>query len=271
MNTPVLLAEIDFDQGLSDAFGNVVEIVPKIIAFLLILVIGIFVAKLLSKALAKILERVGFDDVVERGGVKKALDKSQYDASDILGKIVYYAALLFVFQLAFGVFGPNPISDMITGVISYLPKVFAAILIIVVAAAIAAAVRELVDASLGGLSYGTALANTVGAVITVVGVFAALDQLDIAPAIVTGLFYAMLAAVVGVIVIAVGGGGILPMRQRWERSLQRLDDEMPQIHQERAGAKDRIQQRARDRQAQAKAQAPTQAQTPPAGGSAPQR
>lgn len=47
-----------------------------------------------------------------------------------------------------------------------------------------------------------------GAAILTVGVFAALSQLQIAPAIVTGLFYAILAIVVGSAVIAIGGGGV---------------------------------------------------------------
>ena len=250
----MLIAKIDFEKSISDAFGNVIKIVPKVIAFLLILVIGLFIAKAISKALAKILERVGFDNAVERGGIKKALAKSEYDASDILGKVVYYAILLFVLQMAFGVFGPNPISDMITGVVAYLPKVFAAILIVVVASAIAAAVRELIDASLGGLEYGAALANAVATAVIIVGIFAALNQLEIAPAIVTGLFYAILAMVVGVTIIAVGGGGIRAMQTRWENVLAKYDEEKPRIDQERQGAKERIKQRAQERQAQAKDQ-----------------
>lgn len=105
----------------------------------------------------------------------------EYDASDILAEVVFYALFLIVLQMAFGVFGPNPISDLLEGVIAYLPMVIAAILIIVIATAIAAAARELIDASLGGLSYGTALANATGIAIMVVGVFAALNQLQIAP------------------------------------------------------------------------------------------
>jgi Conserved TM helix len=157
-----------------------------------------------------------------------------------------------VLQMAFGVFGPNPVSDLIEGVIAYLPKVLAAILIVVVAAAIAAAVKEIIEASLGGLSYGRALALGVSVAITVVGAFAALNQLQIAPEIVNGLFYALLAVVAGSAIIAIGGGGVAPMRARWERALQRLDDEMPNIRQQSQGAKDRIARRAEERAYQAR-------------------
>ena len=160
------LIAVEWSQGIEDAWSDVASFVPKFIGFLIILLIGYFVAKLIAKAVGAILERVGFDTAVERGGIKKALERSEYDASDILAKIVFYGLFLIVLQMAFGVFGPNPISDLLEGVIAYLPKVIAAILIIVIAAAIAAAARELIDASLGGLSYGTALANATWIAIT---------------------------------------------------------------------------------------------------------
>ena len=249
------LVAVEWSQGVEEAWSDVASFVPKFIGFLIILLVGYVIAKLIAKAVGAILERVGFDRAVERGGVKKALARSQYDASDILAKVVFYALFLIVLQMAFGVFGSNPISDLLEGVIAYLPKVIAAILIIVIACAIAAAARELIDASLGGLSYGSTLANAIGIAIVVVGVFAALNQLQIAPAIVTGLFYAVLAIIVGSAVIAIGGGGIAPMRSRWERTLARYDEEKPKMQEAARGSKDRISARAQRRTAEASAAA----------------
>ena len=238
---------VEWSQGIEDAWSDVAAFVPKFLGFLVILLVGYFIAKLIAKAADAILERVGFDRAVERGGIKKALDRSKYDASDILSKVIFYALFLIVLQMAFGVFGPNPISDLLEGVIAYLPKVIAAIIIVVIAFAIAAAARELIDATLGGLSYGKMLANVVGVAIVVVGVFAALNQLQIAPAIVNGLFYALLAIVVGSAVIAIGGGGVGPMRSRWENALAKYDQEKPRMQAAAQGSKQRIQQRAQER------------------------
>ena len=47
---------------------------------------GYFVARVIAKAVDAVLERVGFDHAVERGGIKSALAKSKYDASDLLAK-----------------------------------------------------------------------------------------------------------------------------------------------------------------------------------------
>jgi uncharacterized membrane protein len=220
---------VEWSQGIEDAWSNVAEFFPKLLAFAFILLIGWFIAKALGKAFNAVLERVGFDEAVERGGVKSALAKSKYDASDLVGKIVYYALFLLVLQAAFGVFGENPISDMINSVIAYLPKVFVAIVIVVVAAAVAAAVKDLVQNSLSGLDYGKALATFASTLIIVIGVFAALDQLEIAPSIVTGLFYAMLAIVVGSAVIAIGGAGVTEMRPYVRRALERADSEASNV------------------------------------------
>lgn len=57
--------------------------------FLLILLIGWLVAKAIAKAVDKLLERVGFDRVVERGGINRMLAKSKYDASDVIAKLLY--------------------------------------------------------------------------------------------------------------------------------------------------------------------------------------
>jgi hypothetical protein len=240
----------EFKQGVGDAWTNVATFLPKLVGFLLILIIGYFIAKLLARILNRILERVGFDRAVERGGIKRALEKSKYDASDILAKIVFYVGMLFVLQLAFGVFGPNPISDLIKGVIAYLPNVFVAVVIIVIGAAVAAAVKEIVEASLGGLSYGRTLAFAASSAVLVIAVFAALDQLEIAPTIVNGLFLAMLAIIVGSAVVAIGGGGISVMARYWVRASQRLEQEGSSMRAATQGSKDRIQQRAAERREQ---------------------
>ena len=240
----------EFKAGLGDAWSNIATFLPKLVAFLLILIIGYFIAKVVARIISSVLERVGFDRAVERGGIRRALEKSRYDASDILAKIVFYVAMLFVLQLAFSVFGPNAISDLIKGVIAYLPNVFVAIVIIVVGSAIAAAVKEIVEASLGGLSYGRALAFAAGTAILVIAAFAALDQLMIAPRIVNGLFIALLAIIVGSAVVAIGGGGISTMGRYWQRAADRMETEGTRMRGAAQGSTERIQQRAEARREQ---------------------
>lgn len=250
------LAAIEFSQGIEDAWSDVASFIPKLVGFLLILIIGYLIVKAISKIADAALERFGFDKAVERGGIKKALEHSKYDASDVVGQVIFYGLFLIVLQMAFGVFGQNPVSDLISGVIAYLPKVVAAILILVIGAAIAAAAKDLLEAALGNVDSGKTIANVVSIAILVTVGFAALNQLQIAPEIVNGLFYAALAIIVGSTVIAVGGGGIKPMQQRWESSLSRYDSEKAKAQNQPGSAADRVKDQAQDRMAQAKSATP---------------
>ena len=88
---PGTLAAVDYGRGIEDAWARVTTFVPKLLAFLVVLVVGYFVAKVIGKVFDQVLERVGFDRAVERGGIKKALENSQYDASSLISKVVFYA------------------------------------------------------------------------------------------------------------------------------------------------------------------------------------
>jgi hypothetical protein len=242
-----MLAAVDLEGGLEAAWEAILTFVPKLLGFLLILGIGYFVAKALEKLVDGILERVGFDRLMDRGGMRTMLARSPLDASSIVAKIVFYVAMLFVLQLAFGLFGANPISDLLEGIIAFLPKLFVAIVIVVITAAIASGVKTLVEATLGGLGYGRTIALVAAGAIWFIGIAAALNQVEVAPEIVNGLFYAVLALAVGVGIVAIGGGGIQPMRERWQRWLLRMDQEAPRVREEMRTNAPRAREEVRER------------------------
>jgi hypothetical protein len=221
--------QVDVGQSLENALANVVEWLPRLVGFILILLAARIVARLLEKATDALLEKVGFDRWVTRGGIDRAMRNVPYDPSSMVAKLVFFAVMLFGLQLAFSVFGPNPISDLISGAIAYLPNLVVAIVIIVIAAFLADLVRNITASALSRVSYGNSVATGAYIAILGLGVFAALDQLNVAENIVNGLFYALLAIVAGSLIIAIGGGGIEPMRERWGRALAKLDQEAPQL------------------------------------------
>ncbi len=97
---------VNFGTGVSNAWSNVATFVPKLAVFLLILIIGYLIEGHRQDP-GHSPAAVGFDRLVERGGIKRALDRSFYDAAGILAEIVYYAIMLFVLSTVFGVFGSN--------------------------------------------------------------------------------------------------------------------------------------------------------------------
>jgi len=213
-----MVADIDIQSGLQSAWQHVATIVPKLLGFFLILLIGWFIAKALSKLTNSLLERIGFDNWVERGSLKQAFARNNTDAYDLVAVLVFWTVFLITLQLAFGIWGPNPISDLLHGLIAYTPRIVVAVIILVIAAAVARVLTDVLRPMLGAVEGGDWIARAAGIAVLVIGVFAALDELQIAPAIVVGLFYALLAVIVGSLIVAFGGGGIPVAReylQRW--------------------------------------------------------
>ncbi|MDZ5447031.1 hypothetical protein U2F26_30640 [Micromonospora sp. 4G57] len=250
--------QADIGDAVADMWRSVLLFIPRAIAFIVILVVGWLIARAVLKIVDTVLERVGFDRWVERGGVKRALERTKYDASDILAKLAYYAVLLFTLQFAFGVWGPNAISDLIRGVVAWLPRAFVAIVIVVIAAAIANAVRDLIAGALGGLSYGKILADLTAIFILALGVIAALNQVGIATTVTTPVLIAVLATVAGILIVGVGGGLVRPMQNRWDGWLNRIEQESRAVREQRqaqgAGRSDYERQMA-DRSAAERTQA----------------
>ena len=110
------------------------------------------------------------------------------------------------------------------------------IIIVVVAAAIAAAVKTLIQGTLGGLSYGKTLANIASLFILFLGVVAALNQIGVATTVTTPILITILATVGGILIVGAGGGLIKPMQQRWESYLSKAEQEAPNIKAQAASA-----------------------------------
>jgi hypothetical protein len=226
-------------EGLGQAWAMVATFVPKLLGFLLVLVIGWFIAKALAKGVQFLLKRIGFERLVDRSGLHGAMKQSPMDATGLIAKLVYYFVLLIALQLAFGVFGAsNPVSTLLNEVIAYLPRIVVAMVLVIVASAIGTALKGLVTGALGARSYTKILGNITYGFVMALGVIAALNQLGIAISVTMPVLIAVLATVAGVIIIGVGGGLVRPMQQRWEGWLNRMQEEanvqspMPRASQE---------------------------------------
>ena len=104
--------------------------------------------------------------------------------------------------------------------------------------------RDILQATLGRLSYGRFVASAAAAAILVVGVFAALDELNVARNIVNGLFYAALFTIAGSAVMAIGCGGIAPMRAQLEKIFNKAEREAPNVATEAAASASEAKQTA---------------------------
>ena len=226
MSAPLAL---DLETPVREGFTTFMTFIPKLLGFLVILLIGYIIAKVVAKLVNAGLEKAGFDRAVERGGVKKALAKSQYDASDIVAKLVFFAVFIPFLSAAVGALGIQALQQPLAAFIALIPRIIVAIVLVVIGAVIAGTVKSFIQNALGGLSYGSILANAAAVLILFGFIKSALDQVGIATAVTGALLYATLAAVAGVVIVGVGGGLIRPMQHRWEDMLVKAGTEKDKI------------------------------------------
>jgi small-conductance mechanosensitive channel len=214
---------MNISQSFQNMLDNVVAFLPRALAFLAILIVGWIISKLIGKAVGKLLHKVGLDKAGEKSGLRRFTGK--FELSDLLGKLVYYALLLFTLVLAFGAFGNNPVSNLLNQLVAWLPQLFVALVIIVVAFAIANAVHSVVSGTLSETTYGRTVARISQVAIIFFGAVAAFGQVGIATTVTTPILWTVLAMVAGVVIVGVGGGLVAPMRERWEKMLATAEDE----------------------------------------------
>lgn len=100
------------------------------------------------------LDKLGFDRLLDKAGINRFTGPS-FDPATIIVKLIDYFILLIALQLALSAFGDqNPVSQIVNDIVTWLPKGFVANVIIIVAAAVANAVKDVMGAALSGLSYG---------------------------------------------------------------------------------------------------------------------
>ena len=192
-------------QGL-DSFFN---FIPNLIAFLVILAIGYFVAKLVSRVVAKGLEKVGLDKQLHESQAGEYVERLSPGASPSkgIGRVAFWLLFVFVLSTAIGALKIPAVTDFMNQVLTYLPNVIAAIVIFVLAAAIAGAAGAAAHKLLGDTSTGKLAQSAVPALVMVIGIFMVLNQLKIAEEIVTITFAVIMGSVGLGMALAFGLGG----------------------------------------------------------------
>lgn len=207
---------MDLTQSLQDTLGGFIEFIPRLLAALVILLIGWIIAKVLEGAVVRVLRAVRVDHLLQRAGIAGPLQRAGFgDGAKLLAKILYYAIILIALQLAIDVLGLQAVQDVLNRLVALLPQIFVALVIVVITAAVANAVKTLFGNAIVRLPAGNLILNLVVAAIWVIGVFAAVDQVGVAQSIVDTLFSVLIGSLGLILVIKFGVGGVWAAKDRF--------------------------------------------------------
>ncbi|MGH3024548.1 MAG: mechanosensitive ion channel family protein [Gaiellaceae bacterium] len=201
----MLLADVG--DSVQRGFDEFATWVPRLLAFLVILVIGYFVAKLVARLVRSLLERVGFDRTLHSGSAGAWVSKITSRPSELLGTIAFWAIFVGAISIALDALGIQALQDFVGEVWAYVPNVIAALLILLVAGALAAGVATLVARTMGDTSTGRVVGTAAPILIMAIAGFMILDQLMIAEEIVTITYAALVGALALGMALAFGLGG----------------------------------------------------------------
>ena len=196
-------------QSLQTGLDNLVGFIPNLIGFLLLLLVGYIVAKVVAGVVRKLLQKVGLDKHLHESDANKYVDRVLPGASPSNGiaRVVFWLVFVFFLFAAIGALKIPAVTTFMNQVLAYLPNIIAAILIFVVAALVAGAVAAAVTRLMGDTPTGKIVASIVPALVMVIALFMILDQLKIAESIVTIAFAATVGALALGLALAFGLGG----------------------------------------------------------------
>lgn len=195
----------------SAALALVFNFIPKLIGALVILLIGWLIASALNKALTFILRRIGFDRVSNRIGLTRFEQQMglRMDTAEILGKILYWFVFLIFLIPALNSLGLTSVSTILNTIIAFIPNVFVAILVLFLGSLAATFVADIVRGATANARIGNPniFSNIARYAILAFAVLIALEQLNIAPALLNILFTAIVGATALAFGLAFGLGG----------------------------------------------------------------
>ncbi|MDZ4819907.1 MAG: hypothetical protein SGJ20_13135 [Planctomycetota bacterium] len=165
----------------TDAFNQVVQLAPRIVGMLLVLVVGYLIARLAARAVAILCEKIGLQTAAERSGLAQSMQQVgiKRNVPAIVALIVFWLLMCVFILAAFNILNLPDVSAAMASVVNYIPKLLVATLVVVIGLLVASFLRGVVATSADriGLSYAEYLANGFYYVLALVTFHAALTHL----------------------------------------------------------------------------------------------
>jgi hypothetical protein len=156
---------------------------PRVAIGIVLMVVGLAVAKIVQVVLRFILTRIRFDSLMEKAGIDKTLQRIglRQELNVAIPRIVYFLTLIVLARTAADGLGLGAISGAIGAFFAYLPNIIAALLLMIVGAAVSRFASETVEeaARNAGIDFAPALGKIVSGLIMFVIGMMAIGQLQI--------------------------------------------------------------------------------------------
>lgn len=231
--------------SLAGAMALFFAAIPRVIGFVVILVIGWFVATLIEKAVHGVLHAVKFDNLAQRAGFAGFVQKMgvKTDSSGFLALVAKWFVRLIVLVVAFDALGLPAVSDVLRQLLLWLPNLVVALVVLVIGGLIANAAASLVRGATAeaGFDNPDRLAKVAAVAIWAFAIVIAVNQIGIAATLVNTLFMGVVGAVALASALAFGLGGRETAGKIVEKWYSQTQAAAPKIETAANSAADRVE------------------------------
>jgi len=163
--------------------AQISQFLVGVLLVIIILVLGWILSRMLKAVVTKALRAVKLDELSDRIGLEKLLEKGGivYSLSELVGVICYWLALLITFMVAINAVGLTIAAELLNKVVLYIPNIIAAMFILVLGMFVATLLKNIVQTAVNnaGLPQGKVLSAVVQTIVIAFAIFVALEQLNI--------------------------------------------------------------------------------------------
>lgn len=197
--------------SLTAALSLFLAAIPRIVGFIVILIIGWLISGVLAAAMAALLRAVRFNDLAQRSGLSGFVQNMgvRKDTAGVLADVVKWFVRLIVLVVAFDALGLPAVSAVFQQFLLWIPNLIVAVVILVIAGLAANALGDLIRGSTAqaGFSNPDLLATIARVAVWSFGIVVAVNQIGIAQTLVNTLFMGFIGALALAAGLAFGLGG----------------------------------------------------------------
>lgn len=208
-------------EPLQEVFIKFKAFLPNLLAMLVIMVLGIVLARIVRVILIKSLTAINFDSWSDRMGFTTLMRKGDLWAkpSATLGSVIFWLLVIVTLMIGLSALNIPAIDSLVEQFFGYVPRVFSAAMILIIGYVLAGFISQgvLIAAVNSGYHYAKLLAKAIRTLLMVLILAMSMEQLQIAPSIVLAAFSIIFGGIVVALSIAFGVGGIDAARRMIER------------------------------------------------------
>jgi len=221
-----------WQNSLGTVAGNTLSqsltFIPNLVGALLVFVLGIILGNWSRTLIIKGLQFVKFDSLVKDSKIKEFLKKAEINqkVEEIFGTLIKWIIVLIFFIAATNIIGLTTVSQLLSGILAYIPNVISAVIVLSIGILLAGVVESLVKGALASVDLKTSrlMGKIASYTIASIATLAAFSELKIAENFVNILFIGFVSMLALGFGLAIGLGAkdlVSRVLSEWHTDLQK--------------------------------------------------